>query len=132
VRPEPTENRFWKPLAEAKNSVPSSSYTLLPSASCRVRTAIWLACCQANTSAEITTPSTTATARSVKMVTTVTATITSASARGTLPSTRTLPHSKVLAETTNITPISAASAAATATDWRNARGWAGQPAGRAP
>lgn len=75
----------------------------------RLVAVISLACCQANTSAAMITPTSTATARSVTMVTAVTATITSASALGTLPSACTLPQAKVLAETTNITPTRAAS-----------------------
>ncbi len=67
-----------------------------------------LACCQANTSAEMITPVTTAMARSVSTVITVTATTTIASLRGTLRIALRLPHAKVFCETTNIRPIRAA------------------------
>ncbi|MNC83783.1 hypothetical protein D3C75_1379360 [compost metagenome] len=54
------------------------------------------ACCQANTSAEIITPLITAIARSVKIVITVTSSITSASAFGIRRKRRSELHSKVL------------------------------------
>ena len=69
---------------------------------------ICLACSQANTSAEIITPTTTATARSVATVTADTVTRIKASLRGTLPTILKLDHSKVPITTINITPINAA------------------------
>ncbi len=64
---------------------------------------------QAKLSAAITIPHNTATARSVATVMAVTSTISKASWRGTLPSTRNEPQEKVCCATTNITPTSAAS-----------------------
>ena len=68
-----------------------------------------LACSQANTNADIITPTTTAKAKSVAIVTADTVTKISASLIGTLPIIRKLDHSKVPITTINITPISAAS-----------------------
>ena len=67
------------------------------------------ACCQAKLSAAITIPHSTAVARSVNTVMTVTATTTMASCSGTLPSTRSEPQANVSCATTNMTPTSAAS-----------------------
>ena len=69
---------------------------------------IYLACSQLNTKAEIKTPTTTATARSVATVTAETVIRIKASLNGTFPIILKLDHSNVLITTINITPISAA------------------------